>query len=223
MFDKVLLTPLHNYEVIIFMFNVISDIAEILSISISLFLYFINYRDIWSSGFYHVITLHGEIPQNFKYFVFNYTFWFMFIPNKFLHKTTNVSTFLHYHAYLCTPSGQVCCIHSLYEVQSFIETHILQRGDSPVLSILHLIQLVRIDCSQELHIKALVHPFKSLFLIHLHVLFLSLSCMYLANCRCIFLQSVHFSLFVLNFLEFFRDNCFLVCYSSTCSGSNWNQ
>ena len=62
MFDKVLLTPLHNYEVIIFMFNVISDIAEILSISISLFLYFINYRDIWSSGFYHVITLHGEIP-----------------------------------------------------------------------------------------------------------------------------------------------------------------
>ena len=62
MFDKGPTYALHNYEVIIFMFNVISDIAEILSISISLFLYFINYRDIWSSGFYHVITLYGEIP-----------------------------------------------------------------------------------------------------------------------------------------------------------------
>ena len=59
--------------------------------------------------------------------------------------------------------------------------HILQRDDSAVLSILYLIKLVRIDCSWELHIKALVHPFKSLFLIHLHVLFLSLPSISLAN------------------------------------------
>ena len=46
-----------------------------------LFLYLINYHNIWSSGFYHVITLYGEIPQNFEIFVFNYIFRFMFIQS----------------------------------------------------------------------------------------------------------------------------------------------
>ena len=84
----------------------------------------------------------------------------------------------------------------------------LQRGDLPVLSILHLIYLVCIDYSWALHIKASVHPFRSLVLFHLHVLLLSLSSIPPANCQCIFVFAVH-SFFVSYFLVLFP-----VCYSS---------
>ena len=84
----------------------------------------------------------------------------------------------------------------------FLVPFILQRGDWPVLSILHLILLVHIDCSRVLHIKASMHPFKSLFLIHLHVLSLSLS-LSLANCPSTIFQSTNF-LFIL--LQFFFNS-----------------
>ena len=45
--------------------------------------------------------------------------------------------------------------------------------------------MVCIDCPLALHIKDLVHPFKSIFVIHIHLLLLSLLSISLANCPCI--------------------------------------
>ena len=69
--------------------------------------------------------------------------------------------------------------------------------------------------------KASLHSFKSLFLINLHVLFLSLSSISLANFPCIlFFIPFIFSSFFFSFLEFFWVSSFLVCYNSTCSDCN---
>ena len=62
------------------LYHILLYLLVLLHLYHCLFLYFINYHNIWYSGFYHVITLYGEIPYNFEMFVFNYIFWFMFIP-----------------------------------------------------------------------------------------------------------------------------------------------
>ena len=86
-----------------------------------LFLYFINYCNIWSSGFYHVIILYGEIER-----VWNFCFQLHFLSHvhtKSLlywilasHKTAIIHIFLHYHTFVCTPFRQVCHIHSPYQI-----------------------------------------------------------------------------------------------------------
>ena len=104
-------------------------------------------------------------------------------------------------------------------------TATIQRGDLPVLSILYLIQFVRIDCSWALHIKTSLHPFISLFLIYLHVLFLSLSPISPANCPCI-LFAIH-SFFLCSLLVFLNSlgsilQAFfivLLVLTATCNGS----
>ena len=86
------------------------------------------------------------------------------------------------------------------------------------------------DCSMALHIKAFVNPFKSLFFIYRHVLFVSVFSISLANCPCIllavcsfflcssvvFLNSLgsNFSLFVIVLLDLFFFLFFLLGFTS---------
>ena len=117
------------------------------------------------------------------------------------HRTVNVHTFLHYHASVCTPFGQVCQIHSLYEIVSRT-THPTKGWlgvfDSIVLNIVTPYRMFLGTTYQ-----SIMHPFKSLFHIHLHVLFLSLFFISLANCPCI-LFAVH-SLFPCSSLIFLNS------------------
>ena len=36
--------------------------------------------DVWSSCLYRIVTLNTDIPQNFSFLIFSYSFWGMFIP-----------------------------------------------------------------------------------------------------------------------------------------------
>ena len=43
-------------------------------------LFLVNYNYVWSSWLYHIVTLNIDVPQNFDFFIFYYSFWDMFIP-----------------------------------------------------------------------------------------------------------------------------------------------
>ena len=86
-----------------------------------LFLHFNNYHNISSSGFYHVITLYVEIPQNFEIFIFNYTFWLMFIPKTCpieIKLLINLPMYIPFYTIMpvCTPFELVSHIHLLYKI-----------------------------------------------------------------------------------------------------------
>ena len=73
-----------------------------------LFLYFINYRNIWSSGFYHVIILYGEIWKSLK-FLFSATLSESCSYQKFALLNPSFSQNCHY-TYLSTLS--CLCLYS---------------------------------------------------------------------------------------------------------------
>ena len=163
--------------------------------------------------------MHYQLPQYLVFWFYNVTtlyiwwnhikFWnFCFQLHFLVHihtealtywiiasqKTANVNTFLHYHASACTSFGQVCHIHyirynpiscTIHPTKGWLASFV-----NITLDIVGSHRLFRV-----LHIKASMHPFKSLFLIHLHVSSLSLS-LSLANCPSTIFQSTNF-LFIL--------------------------
>ena len=75
-------------------------------------------------------------------------------------------TFLRYHASVCTLFGQVCTftLYMRYSLISYTTHPTKERLGSFVNNVLDIVSLQRLFWV--LHIKGLVHPFKSLFLIH---------------------------------------------------------
>ena len=100
-----------------------------------LFLYFINYHSIWSSGFYHVS--HCMVKSHR---ILNFLFSTMLSGSCSYQSLALLNPILHCHASVCTPFGQVCHnVLIIWDIVSFLVPYIVQRSDSGVLSILYLI------------------------------------------------------------------------------------
>ena len=113
------------------------------SLHISTSLVLIHYSNIWFPCLDISVTLDHNIPQNLHFFIFNNTFWNMFIPFFTSFQIVFPTQFpMNYSCNIIVPS-LIFLLHQLFTFAhnmrycfSFFLSHFLQSGDWAVLSIL---------------------------------------------------------------------------------------